>query len=397
MIFDHCKWDPQAEDVSVLAPFALVLNPDTWRQLRTWAESLAGETIAMEKELISRPDLRKQLALPRAIVRCIRGIASPPSGIARVMRFDFHFTTQGWRISEVNSDVPGGFIEASALPALMASAWASQQFTPAGDPAAALADAIAREVGDETLVAMVHATAYTDDRQVMIYLARSLAQRGIRTVLSGPHQFRWDGGCAHAIGHGKVDAILRFFPAEWLPNLGRRVHWQGFFGAGLTPQCNPATALITQSKRLPLVWDHLQCSSAHWRKLLPETRHPRGTEVRSDEWVLKPAMGRVGDGIGMHGVTSRKEWKSIRGSLRWFGRRNWVAQRRFRSVPVATPDGDQHACIGVYTIDGKAAGIYGRISAFPLIDHRARDVAVLVPDNAIDVPGIERRAPAHVR
>jgi len=36
------------------------------------------------------------------------------------MRFDFHWTTEGFRISEVNADVPGGFSESSAFPALMA-------------------------------------------------------------------------------------------------------------------------------------------------------------------------------------------------------------------------------------------------------------------------------------
>jgi hypothetical protein len=58
----------------------------------------------------------------------------------------------------------------------------------------------------------------------------------------------------------------------------------------------------------------------------------------------------------------------------------WVAQRRFESVPVFTPDGPRHVCVGVYTINGCAAGAYGRISEKPLIDFAAVDVAMLIED-----------------
>ena len=34
------------------------------------------------------------------------------------MRFDFHPTIAGWAVSEVNSDVPGGYNEATLLPVL---------------------------------------------------------------------------------------------------------------------------------------------------------------------------------------------------------------------------------------------------------------------------------------
>jgi hypothetical protein len=44
--------------------------------------------------------------------------------------------------------------------------------------------------------------------------------------------------------------------------------------------------------------------------------------------------------------------------------------------------GARHCCLGVYTIDGRAAGIYGRMAPRPLIDDRAEDVAVLVEDES---------------
>ena len=40
-----------------------------------------------------------------------------PQKHVRLMRYDFHPTVGGgWAVSEVNSDVPGGFAEASLMP-----------------------------------------------------------------------------------------------------------------------------------------------------------------------------------------------------------------------------------------------------------------------------------------
>ena len=63
-----------------------------------------------------------------------KNIGATPAA-ARVMRFDFHWTPDGWRISEVNSDVPGGFSEASELPLLMTPHYPGAQ--AAGNPGAA--------------------------------------------------------------------------------------------------------------------------------------------------------------------------------------------------------------------------------------------------------------------
>ncbi|NUP91036.1 MAG: glutathionylspermidine synthase, partial [Candidatus Sumerlaeia bacterium] len=54
-IFDCCKWDPQVEDVSVLAPYPLLLHRAAWRELAEAAEALAAETQTAERELLERP------------------------------------------------------------------------------------------------------------------------------------------------------------------------------------------------------------------------------------------------------------------------------------------------------------------------------------------------------
>jgi hypothetical protein len=48
---------------------------------------------------------------------------------------------------------------------------------------------------------------------------------------------------------------------------------------------------------------------------------------------------------------------------------------------VETPIGPRHVCIGVYTVNGRAAGAYARFSAKPVIDFAAVDVALLLEDD----------------
>jgi glutathionylspermidine synthase len=389
-IFECCKWDPQVEDVSTLSPLPLLLPRTTWEELAALAERLAAEAERAEREILARPALAGALGLPRAIRRALtRTDLAPSRGAARVVRFDFHRTAEGWRISEANSDVPGGFNEASGYSRLVAREVAgtpevsTPEVTPAGDPAGQLADAIAAAVRPGGRVALVHATAYTDDRQVMVFLARQLAERRLRPLLLGPDHVLWQGGRAFASGAGEagpIDFVYRFFPGEWLPGLGRRSGWPCYLRGGVTPIANPAFALATQSKRFPLIWDHLSSSLPTWRTLLPETVDPRDADWRgSDRWVVKPALGRVGDGIGMAGVTPETEQRTIARAVRFFPRR-WVAQRRFTAVPLATAEGAVYPCLGIYTVDGRAAGAYGRLARLPLINHLAQDAAVLVVD-----------------
>lgn len=390
-IFDCFKWDPQVEDIATLAPFPLVLHAAAWRELATLAEALARETIAAEAELLERPELHCTLALPRRVRSVLREGASPTVGVARLIRFDFHYTREGWRISEANTDVPGGLNEASGIAALVAEAYSSVESV--GDVALEYSRALL-QAASGGCVALVHATAYTDDHQVMAYVARRLEALGGRAALVSPAQLRWERGCASVLGarsRQPVGVIGRFFPAEWLEDLPRACTWERWFRDGVTPTSNPATALLTQTKRLPLVWDRLRTPMATWRAMLPETHDPREVPWRkSDEWVLKPALGRVGDGIGIRGVTPAKEWRLLARAARW---RPWwwIAQRRFEAVAFDSEGEPTYPCIGVYTIDGRAVGAYGRIASRRLVDWRARDIAVLVEREAASA---QRRRPA---
>lgn len=380
-IFDCLKWDPQVQDVCTIAEFPLVLRADAWSELRALAELLARETAAAERELVARPELHRSLGLPKrarkALGRAAR--AGSPAGRARLERFDFHLAADGWRITEVNSDVPGGINEASGYAALFAPH--VPQAVAVGDPAAAYARALSDALAPGSRIALVHATAYTDDAQVMRYLARCLEERGACPLLASPAHLRWRDGFASTEtlwDRGPLDALVRFFPAEWLTDLPARCGWTLWFAGAATPLSNPATAILTQTKRFPLVWDALATSLPTWRRLLPETRDPREVlTAHGDQWVLKPALGRIGEDIAMPSVTPPDEWRRIARAARRHPD-SWVAQRRFESVPLETPAGPLFPCIGVYTVDGQAVGAYGRVARRPLIDWSAQDAAVFV-------------------
>jgi hypothetical protein len=383
-ILNGCKWDPQVGDVDTLAPFPLIMRRSLWRKLAGYAEQMTAEAISAEFELSSRPDLIRQLGLPRPLMGLLseKSKATPAAG--RIIRFDFHPTTEGWRISEANSDVPGGFTESSYFTALVAEQFPPLQ--PAGNPAVAWCDALAsrRHGADNLKIALLSAPGYMEDQQVVAFLAALLRKRIGDAFLARPEQIIWRNGFAHLATpwhEGPVDAIVRFYQAEWLSRLPASTGWRKLFRDGNTPVANPAVAVMSESKRFPLVWDKLSSPLPAWRALLPETRDPRDAPWVSDEnWLVKAAMCNTGDSITVRQWLAPVDWLRARVAVT-FAPQNWVAQRRFESVPIQTPVGPRHVCIGVYTINGRAGGAYARISELPLIDFSAVDIALLVEED----------------
>jgi len=375
------KWDVQVGDTTALAPFPLLLDAATWAELADLAERLTHETLAAEREILHRPALQRRISLPRALQRLFRRGAPPTPAAARVMRFDFHFTTEGWRVSEVNSDVPGGYTEATHLPALMAGFFPGTR--AAGDPTNQLVDALLRAAPDLGTLALLSAPGFMEDHQVIAHLARKLRDRGTAAVCASPDHVRFHDGRAHLVPSrqgGPLGAIVRFYQAEWLPRLPSAVEWAPLFVGGRTPVCNPGIAALSESKRLPLVWDELGARQDTWRRLLPETRDPRDAPWAWDDgWILKSAYCNTGDTVSMRPHMTPLQWATLalRVSLAPSG---WVAQRRFVTVPLETPIGPRLPCIGVYTVDGRAAGVYGRVTEKPFIDGAATDAAVLITE-----------------
>lgn len=378
-IFKAYKWDPQVGDHNTVAKHVVVMDESTARQLEVYAEQLSEETMLMEEALIHKPHLVKKLGLPKEIIKAMDRLSTyKRSQNVRLMRFDFHPTPNGWVVSEVNSDVPGGLAEASVLPKIACSYF--NHCIPRYHVGQSILDGFSDKIKENGSVAFVHATSYSDDRQVMEFLSDYFRAHGYKTVFAAPDHIVWKGKKAFCIIdgiEGPIDGVVRFFPLEWLINLPRKSDWKGYYDC-MTPSCNHPAAILTQSKRLPLVWGELGINVPTWKSLLPETRDPKQINPGESGWIYKPALGRVGEGISILEAISEKESQLIKKAVhRSPGA--WVAQRRFTSQPLADRLGESyHLCVGVFTVNGKCAGFYGRISPYPRIDHRAKDIPVLV-------------------
>ena len=381
LALNHCKWDPQIGDRSTLFAQPLLLDGAAWRELTRWSEALAAEISEAEEELSFRPDLQRALGLPRSLRGVLkRGTREgfTPSAV-RVMRFDFHFTTDGWRVSEVNSDVPGGFTEASRFSQLMACH--CSQASVAGDPLAEWTRLMLLAVRGDGVVAFLSAAGYLEDQQVTVLLASALRQQGIDVqLIHRPQQLNWRSGFAQLAACGTpVSAVVRFYQGEWICRLGRRA-WERLFIGGRTPVSNHGLAVLTESKRLPLIWDAFATEMKTCRALFPSSRNPRElTWQASDEWVVKAAFCCTGESVAMRDRSSREQWGKV---CREVSRRpeRWVLQRRFYTVPVDSALGPVFPCVGVYVLDGKAAGVYARVATSQVVDHRAMDAALLILD-----------------
>jgi len=382
VIFSCHKWDPQIGDTNSISEHAVLLNSITAQNLSRWAESLYSETISCERELIQRPELWGQLGLSKKIREALaRTEGRLPNNAIPLMRFDFHPTENSdWALSEVNRDVPGGFAEASELPKI-ASKYFNAEVPFKKSVIQVLCEKLEERIVDKKLVAFVLCTSYTDDMQVMKAISQEIKQKEYPVIFIAPDHIRWQNKIPISIAEGQdgeIGAIVRFFPAEWMSNLPSKCGWPNFF-AHTVPAANHASAIITQSKRLPLIWGQLGVDVTTWKRFLPETKEA-SVALKNDnkEWVLKPAFGRVGEGITVPNTMPENEVKKIRWRARFFSN-DWVSQKLFIAKKLLNFKGiPQYLCVGVFVVDGKACGFYGRIADIPRISLHAQDIPVLI-------------------
>ena len=119
-MFDCYKWDPMFCDSNTLSKYVLILTKEENEELKKLTQELDKETKQAEEYLNKNTKISKKLLLPKKIVKQIPNIQKYDSSKnIRLKRYDFHPDIQGnWVVTEVNSDVPGGFAESSLLPEL---------------------------------------------------------------------------------------------------------------------------------------------------------------------------------------------------------------------------------------------------------------------------------------
>lgn len=230
----------------------------------------------------------------------------------------------------------------------------------------------------------VHCTSYSDDRQVMQCIGDLMETYGFKSIYGASDHVKFINKEAFSILDGyetKIDGIFRFTPLEWLIDVKPKT-WSGYFDT-ITPSCNHPIAIFAQTKRFPLIWDLLEknnISLENWKRLLPKTVEVKKAK-ENDEYIYKPACGRVGEKISIKEACEEDEYKSILKDVKRHPKK-YLAQKKFHSKPLKSPDGKYfHVCIGSYTVEGKQAGFYARISEKPRIDSNAADIPVIIERN----------------
>ena len=384
LMFDCYKWDPQFVDSNTVAKYALVITKEEHEEIKKLTEKLDEETRAAEEFLNCHQELLKPLALPKKVSKEIKNMKNYEADKhIRLMRYDFHPTIDNkWAVSEVNSDVPGGFAEASFMPK------AAIQYLNGGNFSSInfgeiMVDAIMKKVPKNGRIMMVHCTCYSDDRQVMQFLGDRLSEKGYQVLYGAADHIRFKDNVAYSIldgNEGKLDGIFRFTPLEWLTDIKPK-RWQGYFDT-ITASCNHPIAMYAQTKRFPLIWDALEkqgVSLTTWRELLPDTLEVKDAKGK-EGYIYKPACGRVGEKISIKEACSGDEYKKILADVKKHPKK-YLAQKKFHSLPLLGQNGEEfHVCLGSYTVEGAHAGYYARISTTPRIDSNAADIPILIEE-----------------
>jgi glutathionylspermidine synthase len=373
--FGWGKWDLDVAGKATVARGALVLSRREHDEVVAAAEALAGLTAKARERLVRDPDALRGLGV---YPKLAEAVADEPPG-PLVTRIDFFQTADGWQVSEFNDDCPGGYNEALGLPVELAS-WLPDGCTAPGD----LPDALVRLFGGDGTSALLYATGYAEDLQVVDLLSRLLRGQGCATLLASPAHLD-PGGQARVLGQD-VDRIVRFFPAEWLTALPNWDAWASLGRAGV-PVRNPLAAAATQSKAVHAwLWSESRGADRGLvERLLPRTAALDESTAaqalaRPERSVLKPAFGRMGEGVVLGRGCPPEAWrKSVAAALRSRRARPYVVQDRFDAVPVETgPGRTATACLGAYVVAGRFAGYYSRLSAAPVVAYDASNVLTVV-------------------
>jgi hypothetical protein len=310
---------------------------------------------------------------------------------ASFVRVDLLLSESGdWYACEVNVDSPGGHNEAVGLPNLARAAGLRGAELP-GNPLSALANrlcALSAVTGGGS-IGLVHATAHAEDLQIAALLRRELRARGHDGVLVPPTALHDDGSRLYARGR-PLSALYRYYPTEYMQGLSNVAELVRALERGAVRTLTSFSWYPAQSKfAYARAWAEKAALDPALSRAVERTL-PFTVDVASlsvprllaerREWVLKRALGRVGDQVVVGELTDEALWANVVDDVMAFrahGER-WVAQRRVLQRALSTPWGPRLVTLGAYLCDGRFSGYFARLSAQSHVSHDALCVPVFV-------------------
>ncbi len=317
---------------------------------------------------------------------------------ASLMRVDLLLDEHGgWQACEINADCPGGHNEAYGLPRLARAAGFSAGANPTVGADAVVDKLLALARGKA--VGLLYATAYAEDLQICALLKRMLEQRGAQAFLASPTAPRLRNG-ELMIGRTPIGALYRFFPTEWMDGQGNVDDIVRAVESGAVRTMTSFQHIFTQSKLgFARAWAQYGGLSGEDRAVL-ERHVPQSLDIADlplgelvanrARWVVKRAMGRVGDQVFVGPLFAPDEWASL--VVKVLGMRaggeRWLAQRFVPQRAVASPWGPRYITLGAYVLDGAFIGYFARVTPETHASHDALCVPVFT------MPPVGSTAPA---
>jgi hypothetical protein len=312
---------------------------------------------------------------------------------AALVRLDLLLGTDGlWHACEINADCPGGHNEATGLPELAQNAgfWEGLNPTWLLDALADRLAALAKRPGPGSgAVALIYATAYAEDLQICALIRRALRARGVTAVLCSPTAPSLKDGVLH-IGATPIAVLYRFYPTEYMEGQRNLDAISTAIANGSLKTLSSFAHIYAQSKlAFARAFAHADFSDAEGAlssaDKLALTRHvPETLELSAlpraelaaqrPLWVLKRALGRVGDEVFVGELLSDEDWlkllDTVSAAVTLRGER-WIAQRYIPQQHIMTPFGPRLVTLGVYLLDGKFVGYFARMTPQSHVSHDA--------------------------
>lgn len=305
-------------------------------------------------------------------------------------RVDLLYGMDGFRACEINADCPGGHNEALGLPLLAQAAgfWSGHNPTSV---VAALCDALCALRHGEGTIALIYATAYAEDLQVCALVQRELHRRNIPAVLASPTALRRMGKGLR-IGKDRISVLYRYFPTEYMDGQRNLSAIADAVEHGEVRTLSNFAEIYTQSKlafaRVHALSDSLHDSDRAGLRYIPLTHAVTDLDVldllsQRSQWVLKRALGRVGEEVFVGSLLGDEDWKKVIEKARSEHEQGeaWVLQKFVPQRPIESPYGPLLLTLGAYVLDGNFCGYFARVTPESHASHSALCLPVFVlPD-----------------
>lgn len=374
-------WETIAGDEYALASWTPVA-PLQCHELQEAAEGLAAlwHKVAL---IVSQGDCRllRWLGLPAGMREAIREALQLP-WLTALGRFDFVWTSAGWKVLEYNCDTPSGVVEALAVNGRICAC--EGRGNPNGVGEELLRQAIAESLYIARRAGLAGATVFSalgshsEDAGTMKYW-QTLAAEGLFVPLE---ELRYEQEVLTSSASGEISCWFRLHPweimvkecaADGFPT-GRRV--LELVARKKLLAINPPLALVGQSKALQaLVWQLYEAKEflTHQERQLVRTymlpTYRQNVFLGRSSYVRKPLWGREGGGVTLHAADGSLLAGNRSG---WHGAAIYQEAVELERVQVMTQKGLQEGrrLWGVFVAGGSFAGLLVRLG--PVItDDRA--------------------------